>query len=360
MLPAAVYWVNDKGFIEHYNKKAAELWGYYPSYGDPEKRYNGAYKVFSLDGEYIPPDKLPLVEVLEKGIFVKDKEMVLETPDGIRIVVNVNISPIYDKKGFLIGAIDCFHDITHKKEIEGSLAKKNKELSKINNDLDNFIYTASHDLKAPVSNIEGLVDTLKDILKEKNIKDEDIDSVLGMIDSSVFRFCKTVSSLTDISKVQKNVQDDVYGIDVFDVIQDVCFDINNLTTACDAKISIDTSVCPVIRFSKKNLRSIIYNLLTNAVKYRSPGRTPVIGIRTYSLDEYSVLEVRDNGLGLKEDSFDKIFAMFKRLHDHIEGNGIGLYILKRMVDNADGKIEVESEEGKGSTFRIFLKNLSAI
>lgn len=109
-------------------------------------------------------------------------------------------------------------------------------------------------------------------------------------------------------------------------------------------------------FSKANFRSIVYNLLTNAIKYRAPERQAQVEIKFREDGKYNVLEVRDNGLGIKKEHHDKIFAMFKRMHDHVDGTGVGLYIVKRSVENAGGKIEVESEEGKGSVFKVYFKN----
>jgi signal transduction histidine kinase len=107
-------------------------------------------------------------------------------------------------------------------------------------------------------------------------------------------------------------------------------------------------------FSRKNLKSLLYNLLSNAVKYRSPDRTPLVRITCSTEQDYLVLTVEDNGLGFDMRQQDKLFALFKRLHNHVEGTGIGLYIVKKMLDNAGGRIEVESREGVGSTFRVYL------
>jgi signal transduction histidine kinase len=107
----------------------------------------------------------------------------------------------------------------------------------------------------------------------------------------------------------------------------------------------------------KNARSIVYNLLSNAIKYRSPDRPPVVRVHCRPEGEYSELSVSDNGLGLdlSADKREKLFAMFKRLHNHVEGSGVGLYMVKRMIENAGGRIEVESTLGEGSTFKVYFK-----
>ncbi len=105
----------------------------------------------------------------------------------------------------------------------------------------------------------------------------------------------------------------------------------------------------------ENLKSVLYNLLSNPIKYRSLGREPWISVTCRSLGDYYVLTVGDNGLGMDMRQEAKIFALFKRLHTHVEGTGIGLYIVKRMIENAGGRIEVESKVGEGSTFKVYFK-----
>jgi signal transduction histidine kinase len=107
-----------------------------------------------------------------------------------------------------------------------------------------------------------------------------------------------------------------------------------------------------MRFSMKHLRSIVYNLLSNAVKYRDPARPPLVQVRATDTTAHVVLEVQDNGLGLSEEQQSQLFAMFRRLHDHVEGSGVGLYMLKRIMENAGGTIAVQSQPGVGTTFTV--------
>src|SRR5690606_34174010 len=93
--------------------------------------------------------------------------------------------------------------------------------------------------------------------------------------------------------------------------------------------------------------------LSNAIKYRSEERPLVINVSTRQSNKYVILSIQDNGLGMSKDQQQKLFSMFKRFHTHVEGTGIGLYIVKRIVENKKGMIQVESEEGKGTTFNIY-------
>lgn len=232
------------------------------------------------------------------------------------------------------------------------LKERNEKLLRINRDLDSFIYTASHDLRAPISNLEGLVNAARDMLIQDIPDKETLLDVLNMMHDSVTRFTRTISDLTEITKVQKLKQDDVSLQSLVAIIQGVISDLNHKICEADADISLDLGNCPSIKFSLKNLRSIIYNLLSNAIKYRSPDRKLKVYVSCEKQGNYAVLSVKDNGLGIDLQKA-KLFTMFKRFHDHVEGTGIGLYIIKRIIEDAGGKIQVESEPGVGSTFLVY-------
>jgi two-component system CheB/CheR fusion protein len=246
-------------------------------------------------------------------------------------------------------------DLTNLKTAQEELRKTNSDLTRINNDLDNFVYTASHDLKSPISNIEGLLYHLE---MELENADEHIVEILSHIKKSVDRFQTTIKDLTEISKVDKAEEDDVTEVNITELLEDIKISIHSMIAESGATIELHCQDCPEIKFSKKNLRSILYNLVNNSVKYRDSSRPLLIKVSTKRTPQYSVLTVQDNGLGIDEAQQPKLFSMFKRFHNHVEGSGVGLYILNKIVNNAQGKIEVQSKVGVGTTFRIFLKNLS--
>src|SRR5690606_15303809 len=109
-------------------------------------------------------------------------------------------------------------------------------------------------------------------------------------------------------------------------------------------------------FSKRNFRSILYNLISNAIKYANVANECKVRITTRTTDKYFELAVQDNGLGIADKNLKNIFKMFKRYHDHVEGTGVGLYIVKRIIDNAKGEIEVISKEREGTRFVVKLPN----
>lgn len=266
-------------------------------------------------------------------------------------------NPRYLPNGEFVGFIGVGIDIHDLKEAEKNLELKNEQLIRINNDLDNFIYTASHDLKSPIINIEGLVNLLNKTL-DGNIKNwANIKPLFDMIKLSINKFQITIKELTEVAKVQSNANEDKKEVSFKDIFDEVKLNVQHDINSSSALITEDFSQAPNIYFSKKNLRSILYNLLSNAIKYRSPHRQTVINLKTTLADKnHILLSVKDNGLGIKEKDKSKVFTMFKRLHQHVEGTGIGLSIVKKIVDNNGGRIEIESELDKGTEFKVYLKN----
>ena len=186
---------------------------------------------------------------------------------------------------------------------------------------------------------------------DNNVSEE----MLSMIKTSILKFKTTILDLTEIAKVQKQFETETDKVNLSEILDEVLLNINNTIIESKAEIKVDLKDCCLLNFSRKNIRSIFYNLISNAIKYHSPDRKPVIHIKTQIIDNFCLLSVQDNGLGFDEDQTDKIFIMFKRLHTHVEGTGVGLYIVKRIIENAGGKIEVESKKGVGSIFKVYFK-----
>lgn len=230
-----------------------------------------------------------------------------------------------------------------------TISNKNRELTHINNELDNFVYTASHDLKAPVLNIEGLVYALSKSMEDD--RTEKIPQIIKLIKDSVLKFKETIQALTDVARTNKNLDDEAEKIDLQELLADIRFSIQDMLQEADVEFSLELK-CDKIVFSKVNMRSVLLNLITNAVKYRSDTRRPEIYISCQQENAQTLLTVRDNGLGIPENQLAKIFMMFKRYHTHVEGTGIGLYLVKRIIENSGGTIDITSKPDEGSCFMI--------
>lgn len=233
------------------------------------------------------------------------------------------------------------------------LEERNIHLHRINNDLDNFVHVASHDLRSPIMNLEGLLELLKGRFLKK-ADSEDLKQ-FKMLELSASRLKKTVGDLLEVVRLQKEengktAKEESVRFD--EVAQDVKEDIHNLILRNRATIVEDFKVEEIF-FRRSNLRSIIYNLLSNAVKYRSQERPLLVKIATYHEGDNVVLSVKDNGLGMTGDELKKLFTIFQRMHQHVEGTGVGLYSTKRLVESSGGRIDVKSEVGKGTEFLVY-------
>ena len=247
---------------------------------------------------------------------------------------------------------DLENEIEVRKKAEKALLIKNNDLIRINGDLDNFVYCASHDLKAPISNMEGLLSALRE---EIPVVGEGVEPILERLEDSVRKINRTIQDLSDVSKVQREPESEEQERIRFEhVYEEVQTNLQDMAEQSGIQIRADFSRQPEVWFSYQNLQSILQNLLTNAIKYRSPDRDSWVTVRTEDTPDYVLLTVTDNGIGIDLARHEKkIFSLFKRVHDHVEGSGVGLYIVKRIIDNHHGKIEVESEVGKGTAFRVY-------
>ena len=226
----------------------------------------------------------------------------------------------------------------------------NTQLTRTNVDLDNFIYTASHDLKVPIANIEGLLQAFARKLPPAALVSP-VPELLQRMQQATERFRRTIEQLTDVSRLQQAHDQPATQVPLAAVVEEVRLDLLPLLEQTRARLDVEVPAEVHLPFSEKNLRSVVYNLLSNALKYRHPDRAPHVQLAYQRQAPYHVLRVQDNGLGFDvAKAAGKLFGMFQRLHTHVEGSGIGLYMVKKMVENAGGTIRVESQAGVGSTF----------
>lgn len=353
----AIFATDPKGIIVAWNKGAERLKGY------TEEEIVGQFYGILHPYEYQQAG-LPQKEIeaaLKNGVYETDDWR--KRKDDSLFWAKVTLTAIFDDQGKHIGFTKITGDITRQKELQDKIAErqkgileiKNSELQKTNLDLDNFIYTASHDLRAPITNIEALMSLLKEELIDTNSYHTSIEGYVQRVMNSIDRFKGTIEDLTNISRLQKDFEGGPTEeiISIKEVYEDILADLNYSTDLKACAITTDFKVNQ-LKFSKKNFRSILYNLLSNAIKYRSPERDCVIHIRTQLEDPYVVLYVKDNGLGMKKNNLEHLYTMFRRFNKDVEGSGVGLYMVKRIVDNAGGKIEVKSQEGSGTEFWVYL------
>lgn len=360
-VPEPVYIGNEKG-IYHTNKAGLELLGLerIGELQEPINFLNDKHYLRDPSTEEILPEKENPFFIALKGKKVCKEVLVKQKKTGKDLFLRISASPI-KQDNEIVAVVSVCIDITDYRKAEKLLKqsaelsrKRNQELVRTNNELDNFFYTVSHDLKAPVNNVEGLVS----LFRHSDISQQERENMVNMLDGAINQLKQIIHDLTDLNKIQKDLKEEKYEYVSFgEISEEVESVIYQMLSRNCVHIHKHFEV-EGIDMSRKNLRSILYNLLSNAAKYRAPDRSCVIHIRSFLENNHIVLSVKDNGLGI-DTSKKQLFQMFRRHHSHVEGTGLGLFIVKRIVDHYAGNIIVDSEEGKGSEFKLsfpFIKN----
>jgi len=234
------------------------------------------------------------------------------------------------------------------------LSIANQQLARTNADLDNFVYAASHDLRQPVNNLRGL---FEEIRRSATFSDPADAQLLFFMDKAIQALGTTIDDLATV--VQENRQPSAQApepVALADLAADVLAVLHPQAAAIKADITLDFGQLPEVPYVRSNLRTILLNLVANALKYSHPDRAPQVRLRTHSVAGQPVLEVQDNGLGIDLTLHSaELFQLFRRFHPHAaEGTGVGLFLVNRLVQAQGGHIEVESEEGQGTLFRVYL------
>jgi PAS domain S-box-containing protein len=305
------------------------------------------------DETYLPA--APYIEKVLQGEHVTYDTSFTHAEKGDRYVT-VTYVPHLDH-GKTAGFYAIIFDITERVKSEQALQAafketelKNQELSKINEVLDNFVYMAAHDLKSPVANLKLLSGMLVRV-------DSPVHPELhAAIVESVNRLDQTINGLVEVIEVQS-----VHDIPVKEVAFQTCLqiiiqDLADEIRSTGSQIEIDFSQKDTVRYVEAYLQSILKNLLTNAIKYRSTARNLHVHIQTKQEKEYVLLTVSDNGMGMNLAKYGQhVFKPFTRFTNKASGKGLGLHLIKSMVEKNGGKVLVDSEVEKGTTFRIYLK-----
>ncbi len=274
-------------------------------------------------------------EILEKEIQTTDFRW-----------YQMNIIPYTVKKEKRTnGVIVTFVEITMR-------IKDLKEQEKLISDHEILLDTISHDIKTPLTSLALAIDLFKNVSLEDPAA---FKTLLNILENSIIKMRDIISQLTDTRKQEHKYKAEEELLNIEHILEDVRLTMNDIIEDSGAKIKTEINVSQ-ITFNRRKLRSVIYNLVNNAIKYKSLIRKPEIYIKTEIEENCFVLSITDNGIGIDESEQEKIFSKYFRVENGIEGSGIGLYLIKEIVKSSGGKIMVHSQKGKGSTFKIFLNN----
>ncbi|HSD07068.1 PAS domain-containing sensor histidine kinase, partial [Flavobacterium sp.] len=316
-------------------------------------------KHFSMlipENEYY--DENEIINTIKKGSSIDYLETKRVTKKGNIIDVSLAVSPIKDVlNGTIIGFSKIIRDITERKRTDEELLRSNAELQKANSELDRFVYSASHDLRAPLKSILGLVAITKEIA---NPQEEELIDCLVMLNNSVLKLDNFIDDILSYSR-NSRMEIDKDIIDFEELIGKIRESYQYVEGVKDFDVQVTTCANTVFIGDAKRISVILNNIITNAFKYRDKTKEKsYLKVHFTSKGASIVIRFEDNGIGIADKDKEKIFNMFYRATMLSTGSGLGLYIVKETVDKLGGTINVESELGKGTVFAIEIPNQIAM
>jgi two-component system phosphate regulon sensor histidine kinase PhoR len=273
-------------------------------------------------------------EILEKEIQTTDHRW-----------FQMNIIPyIAQKDNKANGVIITFVEITMR-------IKDLKEQERLISDHETLLDTISHDIKSPLTSMVLTINQLKKVSHEKP---DEFKTLFNLLENSIRKLQLIINDLTDAGKQKHKYKAQEELLNFENILEDVRLTLAGHIRESGAVIKSEIDVSEIF-YSRRKLRSIVYNLINNAIKFMPAERKPEIIIKTQREKNYIVITVKDNGIGIDKTKQDAVFSKYFRVENAIEGSGIGLYLVKEIVNNSGGKISLKSQPGKGSEFKVYLK-----
>lgn len=320
----------------------------------------------------VHPDDYQRVRTIFKKVIGGESHPMFELrvlASGDRPLVLETMAIAQQEEGKITGLITISRDVTRRKEAESALqklyeelefrvkertaelAKTTHELKRSNSELEQFAYVASHDLQEPIYVIQGFVDTIQE--QYAPILNEDITFLLQRIQNAAQRMRSLVEGLLEFSRVGTRAKP-FESVNLNQVVTEILTDLELRIKENHAKVQVGS--LPTIQADRLQMRQLLQNLISNALKFRKKDKNPEITIESNSSAQQVEIHVKDNGIGFDKEYAEKIFIPFQRLHTRSEyqGSGIGLAICEKIVARHGGKIVTESQENQGATFTIQL------
>ena len=293
----------------------------------------------------------PVLGAMRDGTVGQRMGELFRRKDGSTVPVEMVATPVRDEAG-VVGGVVVFRDVSARLEAERRSGELMERLAQSNQDLQQFAYTVSHDLQEPLRMVTSYVQLIGRRLN--NVLDDDCRDFIGYAADGAARMSRMITDLVEFSRVESRGG----PMEVVDGARVVADAVANLALAVEdaqARIHIVPPL-PMVMGDASQLTRLFQNLVGNAIKFHSPDRAPEIRISATIFDGMAEFRVGDNGIGIPAESFDRIFQIFQRLHarDQYEGTGIGLAVVRRIVERHGGRVWVESQQGVGSVFHVTL------
>lgn len=305
---------------------------------------------FGPKSDILEFDKLKTAIQAYKECFV---ETIFYKKNGEEFWINFSMIPVTNKDGEHSHWISIQRDVTEEKNKEKEREQLIRELTQNNKDLKQFSYITSHNLRAPLSNLTGLLNLVEDM----PIEDPELKEIISGFTKSTHLLNETINDLVKVVIIKDNPSIQKEKVLIKEIFENVFNQLSFLISLHKPILKIDLEEITILNINKSYLESIFLNLLTNAIKYRSENKQLRVTISSKVVDDNIVLSFKDNGIGIDlERNKDKIFGLYQRFHNHPDSKGLGLYLVKSQVEAMGGTITVSSTVGKGTTFTITFKN----
>lgn len=359
MLPAAVYICDADAVVVAYNRRAAELWGREPTPGDTDQKYCGAHRLYRTDGTFLPHAETPMEAVLRTGQPARDMEVVIERPNGSRVTVLVNIAPLFGEGGTLVGAVNCFQDLTAQKQAEEDRVRLGAELhqAKKIEALGQLTAGVAHDFNNLLTAILGNLELLQSRTTDKTSR--------RWLDNAVRAAGRGVSlnsQLLGFARKQTLLPEAVDLDQALAGINDL------LRTTMGDSIRIEAQVQPdtwPVLVDPNQIALVVLNLAINARDAMPSGGTLTIKTHNASFGanncpddlvpgDYVALSIGDTGTGMSEDVRATAFDPFFTTKGESGGSGLGLSMVHGVAIQSGGGVRIDSELGAGTAIEIFL------
>jgi len=346
LAPDCIVIMNEGWGIQLVNAQAVNMFG-----------YTRAEMIGKRVCMLMPLDFVDVKQLQTPGNRITIREELMGTrKDGTQFPVEISLAPLVTEEGLLMAA--AIRDISEKKLMEKAIRDANitlekkvqqrtAELERKNKELEQFAYVASHDLQEPLQTTSGFVQLLRKQYQGR--LDDTADQYIDYVVQSSGRMKTLIKDLLDYSRIGRGNQS--RQVDCNLIFKEVLADLHTMITENDVQIKVGN--LPVLSSAyPTELKSLFQNLVSNSIKFRKPGITPVLHIEAFQTNGYWQFSVHDNGIGIEDQYQERIFIIFQRLHNRsmYDGSGIGLAHCKKIAELHGGKIWVHSEPGVGSTF----------
>jgi PAS domain S-box-containing protein len=305
---------------------------------------------FGPKSDILEFDKLKTAIQEYRECFV---ESISYKKNGEEFWINFSMIPVTNKDGEHSHWISIQRDVTEEKNKVKEREQLIRELTQNNKDLKQFSYITSHNLRAPLSNLTGLLNLVEDM----PIEDPELKEIITGFTKSTHLLNETINDLVKVVIIKDNPSIQKEKVLIKEIFENVFNQLSFLIGMHKPILKIDLEEVTILNINKSYLESIFLNLLTNAIKYRSENRQLRVTLSSKVINDDLILTFKDNGIGIDlVRNKDKIFGLYQRFHNHPDSKGLGLYLVKSQVEAMGGNINVTSAVDKGTTFTIIFKN----